>query len=73
MAVAFYLWGFLGLLINGASFLALTGNVGVGTSAYLAAGNLLWIGGMVLFGLGAVINHMRSDAVAVPGDIKLEK
>jgi hypothetical protein len=54
MQIIFAIWGLLGLIINGMSFLTLTGNVGVGTSTYLAVGNLLWIGGMVLFGLGAM-------------------
>jgi hypothetical protein len=30
-------------------------NVGVGTSAYLAATAMFWIGRMILFGLGALI------------------
>lgn len=50
----FWLWGFGGLAVNGMTFLGLPSNVGVGTSAYLAAMLLLWIGGMVLFGLGAI-------------------
>ena len=58
----------------GGSFLALNGNVSVGTSAYMALGNLIWIGGMVLFGGGAVIaaihrSEPKKDAV---GEITIE-
>lgn len=62
--ILFWVWGGVGLLINGFSFLGLSGNIGVGTSAYLAASILLWIGGMVLFGFGAVI---------VPGTMNFER
>jgi hypothetical protein len=61
--VLFWIWGILGLLINGMNWLSLSlsiGGVGVGSSSYAAAGNLFWIGGMVLFGLGAVIIQLRS-------------
>lgn len=44
-AVCFWLWGIIGFVINFGSYTALTGNIGVGTSAYVAAGSLLWIGG----------------------------
>jgi hypothetical protein len=30
-------------------------SVGVGTSAYVAAGMLYWIGGMVFFGIGDLL------------------
>jgi len=72
MSVIFWIWGILGLLINGLSWLTLTGNVGVGTSAYMAAGMLLWIGGMVLFGLGAVIIAIKRPSVDAVGQVKLE-
>jgi hypothetical protein len=57
----FWLWGGIGLLANAISFFGLTGSVGVGTSTYLAAGSLLWIGGMVLFGIGALIAPSNYD------------
>ena len=57
----FWLWGGLGFLVNAISFFGLTGSIGVGTSAYLAAGSLLWIGGMILFGLGALISASSYD------------
>ena len=72
LVVLFWIWGILGLIINGITFLTLPGDVGVGTSAYLAAGNLMWIGGMVLFGFGAVIGEIRPKKDDVPGDIKIE-
>ncbi|HEY6832143.1 MAG TPA: hypothetical protein VI251_06595 [Pseudolabrys sp.] len=55
LAVCFWLWGGFGLLLNVMYFLGLSGSISVGPSAYLAACLLLWIGGMVMFGLGALI------------------
>jgi uncharacterized membrane protein len=51
----FWFWGVIGLLVNTGSFLSLSGSIGVGTSAYMAAGLLYWIGGMFLFGIGALM------------------
>jgi hypothetical protein len=72
MTIAFYIWGVLGLFINGMNFVTQTGSVGVGTSAYLMVGNLIWIGGMLLFGLGAVI-HKLPHQDAPLGEINIEK
>jgi hypothetical protein len=55
LVIIFWLWGVGGLIVNGMNFIALSGSVGVGTSAYLMVGVLLWIGGMLLFGIGALI------------------
>jgi len=41
--------------------MGLSGSIGVGTSAYLAATSLIWIGGMVLFGIGALLARMDFD------------
>ena len=71
--ILFWVWGVIGLFINGMNFATLSGNVTMGTSAYLTVGNLIWIGGMVLFGFGAVITQSRSKKDDVPGDIKIEK
>jgi hypothetical protein len=60
----FWIRGAGGFLLNGFAFLGLTGNVGVGTSAYMSACILLWIGGMVLFGLGAII---------IPGSMNFQR
>jgi hypothetical protein len=59
--VIFWIWGIFGLLVNTANFLMATGNVGVGTSAYLTLGMLYWIAGMMLFGLGAIIPRSSYD------------
>jgi hypothetical protein len=55
LAMCFWLWGCFGFLLNIMSFLGLGWSISVGTSAYLTACLLLWIGGMVMFGLGALI------------------
>jgi hypothetical protein len=60
-SVAFYIWGFLGLVANGMNFMALEGNIDVGTLTHLAGSSLLWVGGMILFGFGALINASRSQ------------
>ena len=44
LAVLFWLWGVVGLLFNAGTLFGLTGNIGVGTSAYLTATCLVWIG-----------------------------
>ncbi|MDA9406508.1 MULTISPECIES: hypothetical protein [unclassified Bradyrhizobium] len=53
LVVLFWFWGGVGLLFNAGTLFGLTGSIGVGTSAYLTATCLVWIGGMVLFGIGA--------------------
>lgn len=50
----FWTWGIIGLLGNTINFLSATGMIGVGTSAYITMGLLYWIGGMLLFGIGAL-------------------
>ena len=57
LTVIFWLWGLLGLLFNGGTLMGLTGAIGVGTSAYFTASSMIWIGGMALFGLGALLSH----------------
>jgi hypothetical protein len=74
LSVPFWLWGIVGLLFNAGSLMGLTGSIGVGTSAYLAATSPIWIGGMVLFGIGALLSHNEFDgerpAAPSVGDIK---
>lgn len=53
----FWLWGSIGLLFNASALFGSTGSIGVGTSAYLTATSMIWIGGMVLFGMGALLFH----------------
>ncbi|WP_141343361.1 hypothetical protein [Bradyrhizobium sp. USDA 3458] len=61
LSVLFWLRGVIGLLFNAGTLFGLTGSVGVGTSAYLTATCLVWIGGMVLFGIGALLAHTDFD------------
>ncbi|MET4258464.1 hypothetical protein ABIC09_003409 [Bradyrhizobium sp. S3.12.5] len=61
LIVLFWLWGVVGLLFNAGTLFGLTGSIGVGTSALLAASALIWIGGMLLFGVGALLAHMDFD------------
>jgi hypothetical protein len=58
----FWVWGVLGLLFNGSSVMGLTGSAG-GGAAYLTATSLIWIGGMLLFGIGALLSHLDYDGV----------
>ncbi|MET4601088.1 hypothetical protein ABIB90_000539 [Bradyrhizobium sp. JR4.1] len=61
LSAAFWLWGIVGLLFNAGTLFGLTGSVGIGTSAYLTASSLIWIGGMMLFGIGALLSHNDLD------------
>ncbi|BBB96647.1 MULTISPECIES: hypothetical protein [Bradyrhizobium] len=61
LAVLFWLWGIPGLLFNASTLFGLTGNMGVETSAHSTATCLVWIGGMVLFGNGALLAHPDFD------------
>ena len=58
----FILWGTVGLVIGIHDFLGMTGDVGVGTSAYVATAILLWIGGMVLFGVAGLLCAPGAEA-----------
>ena len=64
-------------MFNAGSLLGITGSIGVGTSAYLAATSLIWIGGMMLFGIGALLSHnaFEGERPAEPrvNDIKVTK
>jgi hypothetical protein len=57
----FWLWGLVGLIYNAGTLMGLTGSIGMGTSTYLAATALIWIGGMVLFGFGALLSNTDFD------------
>jgi hypothetical protein len=61
--VLFWLWGLGGFILVLFEFSRMPNNVGVGTSAAVAAECLMWIGGMVLFGLGAMIASPDFSAV----------
>lgn len=77
LTVLFWLWGAGGFILNGASLAGLSGSIGVGTSSYMSAVNLFWIGGMVLFGLGALLAQNDFSAVkeAEPdvGDVRITR
>lgn len=56
MKVMFVIWGGLGLLINTFNFISmLAPSIGVGSSSFVSAMALIWIGGMVFFGLGSLV------------------
>ncbi len=61
LIVLFWTWGGLGLLFSAGSLFGLTENVGIGTSASVTATCLVWIGGMFLFGMGAMLSHSDFD------------
>ncbi|UPK40123.1 hypothetical protein IVB18_24570 [Bradyrhizobium sp. 186] len=73
----FWLWGVVGLLFNAGTLFGLTGSIGVGTSALLAASALIWIGGMVLFGIGALLAHTDFDgerpSEEACGDVRISR
>jgi hypothetical protein len=66
MRVMFGIWGGVGLLGNIINFLELImwgavhhgEGIGVGTSAYMGTMALIWIGGMLFFGMWSI---MRSE------------
>lgn len=55
-SVIFWFWGLGGLVLIGSEFMSIPSGVGVGTSSYIAAQGVYWLGGMVLFGLGALLD-----------------
>ncbi len=62
LTIGFWLWGVVGLF--GSTLFILTnatGTVGVGTSAYITMILLYWIGGMLMFGLGALLINASYD------------
>jgi hypothetical protein len=52
-----------GLLLIGSEFASVPTGVGVGTSSYIAAQSVYWLGGMVLFGIGALIDTQDFSGV----------
>jgi hypothetical protein len=77
LSALFWCWGVIGLIYNGGTLMGLTGSIGMGTSTYLAATALVWIGGMVLFGFGALLTHNDFDgerpAQPDTGDVRLTR
>ncbi|QZN99765.1 hypothetical protein [Chenggangzhangella methanolivorans] len=71
-ASLFMAWGFIGFAwLMAETWLRListtSAGVGVGTSSFIAALALVWIGGMVLFGVGALMFVAPSDMVEIGG------
>ncbi|MDA9463044.1 hypothetical protein XH87_00050 [Bradyrhizobium sp. CCBAU 53415] len=62
---AVLLWGVIGLLFDAGSLFGRAGSAGIGTSVYVTA-ILIWIGGRVLFGLGALLSHNDFDGERAP-------
>lgn len=67
-----------GLLLIGSEFMSVPSGVGVGTSSYIAAQSVYWLGGMVLFGLGALIDTQDFSGVRPKlkddyGDVRLSQ
>jgi hypothetical protein len=74
----FWIWGLGGLLLIGSEFASVPTGVGVGTSSYIAAQSVYWLGGMVLFGIGALIDTqdfsgVRPAATDAYGDVKVTR
>jgi hypothetical protein len=61
LAVLFWVWGGLGLIFNLIAVSGLTDTVGIRGPTDLTAACLLWIGGLVLFGLGALLAQSDFD------------
>ncbi len=62
--------GGIGLIAHVVTLLSLlsSSSVGVGTSAYAGATALIWIGGMVFFGLGSLLFRASSTDIKVSSD-----
>lgn len=64
MIVLFALWGLGGFILI---ILGMAGSGGLGAAMVGAAGGILWIGGMVFFGIGALLappNYTLTDVRA---------
>jgi hypothetical protein len=72
LMIAFWAWGAIGLLIVLLDFGSLPSDVGVGTSAYMIVVEMIWIGGMLLFGVGALFLPPRSLPMPISEKAPLE-
>lgn len=71
MKFMFVIWGGLGLLANIVTFLSLFASNSVVTSAYVSGMELIWIGGMVFFGLGGLLfkkDHDDAGGINISGE-----
>lgn len=77
LTALFWVWGVLGLVFIGFEFVTIPSNVGVGTSSYIAAQSVYWLGGIVLFGIGALIETQDFSGVRPAadqyGDVKISQ
>jgi hypothetical protein len=77
LTVLFWFWGGLGLFYNAGTVFGLTVSIGMGTSTYLTATALVWIGGMVLSGISALLADGDFDGerpiVDETGDIRISQ
>jgi hypothetical protein len=79
LAMLFWLWGIVGfvmILFDAAETMSkLQTGVGVGQSSFLAALAVVWIGGMVFFGLGSLLAGSGMDvtqrATEDYGDVRI--
>ncbi len=55
LAICFFVWGVIGLIVAALKIVTLPVGTGVAETSYLTAAFLVWIGGMILFGLGAIL------------------
>jgi hypothetical protein len=62
-SVIFWIWGIGGLVYIGAEFASMSGSIGVGASSYVCAQCVYWLGGLVLFGLGALLDTQDFSGV----------
>jgi hypothetical protein len=69
MKILFYLWGGLGFFLNLLNLLVMivfssSVAIGIGTASYPSAVTMLWIGGTLFFGLGAILQR-PTDALLI--------
>jgi uncharacterized membrane protein YhaH (DUF805 family) len=72
LAMLFWLWGIVGfvlILLDAAETMSkLQTGVGVGQSSFLAALAVVWIGGMIFFGLGSLLAGSGLDVMQRTAD-----
>lgn len=68
LIVFFWLWGAWGFFNVLLQFALLGDKVGVGSSAYLSVVTLIWIAGMLLFGIGSLLVPVTFEHVVKEPD-----
>lgn len=70
MHVMFAIWGIIGLVLNLINSLTLFApSVGVGQSAYVSAWILLWIGGLLFFGIATLVARLPAAPSQGPSTV----